>query len=54
MDNKSDENINKKKKDEKQDIAFAYEYEENQERLDRVFDLIFDEVMKRREVENSL
>ena len=54
MDNKSDKKPNRKRKTREQDIAFIYEYEENQERLDRVFDLIFDEVMKNREVENSL
>ena len=47
-------NLNSKKKTSKKNIVLTYEYEENQEKLDEMFDLIFDEVMKRREVENSL
>lgn len=46
--------LNRKKKKSKKDIVLTYECKEEQEKLDRVFDLIFDEVMKRREVENSL
>ena len=46
--------LNRKKKKNKKDIALTYEYKEDQEKLDRVLDLIFDEVIRRREVENSL
>ena len=51
--NKVSRILNSKRKRDKNNINIAYQYEANEDMLNRVFDLIFEEIIKRRKEKQS-